>query len=74
MTTSHPLTGHTAIVVGGSSGIGKAVAASLKTLGASVTIVGRSQERLDKAQEALGGDVATASVDCTNEAAAEAFF
>ena len=74
MTTSQSLSGQTAVVVGGSSGIGKAAAESLKTLGASVTIVGRSQERLDKAQEALGGDVATASVDCTDEAASAAFF
>lgn len=70
---SNTLSGQTAVVVGGSSGIGKATAAQLKNLGASVTIVGRSQERLDAAQADIG-DVAVASVDCTDEAAAAAFF
>jgi len=70
---SNTLSGQTAVVVGGSSGIGKATAAQLNNLGASVTIVGRSQERLDAAQADIG-DVAVASVDCTYEAAAAAFF
>ena len=68
------LSGQNAVVVGGSSGIGRATAARLKDLGASVTIVGRSKERLAKAHSSLGADVGTASVDCTDEPAAATFF
>lgn len=39
------LTGKRAVVVGGTSGIGKGIALRLAKAGASVTIVGRSQER-----------------------------
>ena len=39
------LTGKRAVVVGGTSGIGKGLALRLAKAGASVTIVGRSQER-----------------------------
>lgn len=38
---------HTALVVGGTSGIGLATARKLHTLGAAVHIVGRGKERLD---------------------------
>ncbi len=41
------LAGQTAVVIGGSSGIGRATAVRLKDLGASVTIAGRSKERLE---------------------------
>ncbi len=68
------LSGQSAVVVGGSSGIGRATAARLRDLGASVTIVGRSKERLAKAHEILGADVVTASVDCTDEPATATFF
>ena len=68
------LSGQTAVVVGGSSGIGRATAARLKDLGASVTIVGRSKERLAKAHDILGADVTTASVDCADEPAAATYF
>ena len=39
---------HTALVVGGTSGIGLATARRLNALGAAVHVVGRSQERLDE--------------------------
>jgi NAD(P)-dependent dehydrogenase (short-subunit alcohol dehydrogenase family) len=42
---------HTALVVGGTSGIGLATARRLHTLGAAVHVVGRSKERLDKVAE-----------------------
>lgn len=41
------MTGHTALVVGGTSGIGLATARLLSAAGAKVHIVGRSKERLD---------------------------
>ena len=43
-----------ALVTGGSSGIGRAVAASLSAAGARVAITGRNRERLTKTAEALG--------------------
>jgi tropinone reductase I len=48
------LDGRTALVTGGSYGIGHAIAAELIALGASVTIVARSQEPLDRAAAELG--------------------
>ncbi len=68
------LTDQTAVVAGGSSGIGRAVAQALKDRGAQVTITGRSKERLAKAHERLGPEVKTESVDFADEPAAAAFF
>jgi len=45
-----------AIVTGGSSGIGFAVAQELVSQGAQVIITGRSQEKLDAAVKLLGGE------------------
>jgi citronellol/citronellal dehydrogenase len=45
--------GHVAIVTGGGSGIGLAIASSLGELGAKVAICGRKKERLDAAEKAL---------------------
>ena len=45
------------LVVGGSSGIGQAVAAQALAAGAAVTIASRSQAKLQKAADALGGGV-----------------
>jgi len=71
---SESLSGQTAVVIGGSSGIGRATAARLRDLGASVTIVARSGERLDRAKESLGEDVVAISVDCSDEQSTAAFF
>ena len=46
--------GKIAVVTGGTSGIGLAIAQELVSQGATVTITGRNQEKLDKAVEALG--------------------
>jgi len=43
-----------AVVTGGTSGIGLAIAQELISQGASVVITGRNQEKLDKAVETLG--------------------
>ena len=48
------LDGRTAIVTGGSRGIGRATAAALLAEGASVAISATSRERLDEAARALG--------------------
>jgi NAD(P)-dependent dehydrogenase (short-subunit alcohol dehydrogenase family) len=64
----------TAVVIGGSSGIGLATAGRLIELGATVTIAGRSLERLQAASKHLLGPVTTATLDCTDAAAVAAFF
>ena len=53
-------TGQTVIVTGGGSGIGRCTAHELASLGASVALVGRKQEKLDKVQAeiAAAGGVA----------------
>jgi NAD(P)-dependent dehydrogenase (short-subunit alcohol dehydrogenase family) len=61
------LAGQTVVVVGGSSGIGQAVARQALAAGAQVTIMGRSPERLEAAAQALG-DVATVAVDVADAA------
>ena len=54
------------VIIGGSSGIGFATAALAQAKGATVTITGRAQDKLERAKEKLGA-VKTAIVDITNE-------
>ncbi|CAM9754771.1 unnamed protein product, partial [Phaeothamnion confervicola] len=49
------LTGKVAIVTGGNGGLGLGIARGLARAGAAVAIVGRNQEKLDKAYENLKG-------------------
>lgn len=49
------LKGKTAIVTGGSAGIGLAITKALAAEGATVTVPGRSQEKLDKALAGIPG-------------------
>ena len=49
------LSGKTAIVSGGSDGIGRAIAEKLAHEGAHVVICARNQEKLDAAVSAIGG-------------------
>ena len=51
------LQGKTALVTGGSSGIGFATARMLRDNGARIAIMGRSRDKLDRAADELGGDV-----------------
>lgn len=62
------------LVVGGSSGLGRATAAAFAASGARVTIASRSRAKLDAAARDIGCDVATAVLDVTDDAAVEAFF
>ncbi len=57
------LSGKTALVTGGSSGIGLAAARMLKDSGARVAITGRSAEKLAAAKSLLGDDVLTVVAD-----------
>jgi 3-oxoacyl-[acyl-carrier protein] reductase len=52
----------TALVTGGSSGIGRAVAKALVDAGARVAITGRNQQRLAEAARAIGAHPITADV------------
>jgi len=63
------LGGMNAVVIGGSSGIGNAIAAGLQRAGASVVIIGRNPEKLDRATAELQKEDPQASsyrVDVTN--------
>jgi NAD(P)-dependent dehydrogenase (short-subunit alcohol dehydrogenase family) len=62
------------LVVGGSSGIGFAVAQSFIEAGASVTIASRSIDKLNTAAAELGGPVSVVALDTTDNAAVETFF
>jgi NAD(P)-dependent dehydrogenase (short-subunit alcohol dehydrogenase family) len=62
------------IVFGGSSGIGLATARRALAEGASVTLVGTSQERLGAAAAALGTPVRTRVCDVHDEGAVERVF
>lgn len=59
----------TALVVGGSSAIGGAVAAALVDLGHQVQVWGRSPDRLDAVAAELGASVTTAVVDVADRGA-----
>ncbi|ARJ68066.1 3-hydroxyacyl-CoA dehydrogenase [Magnetospirillum sp. ME-1] len=67
MGDSRPLAGRHALVTGGGRGIGAAIARQLLVLGASVTITGRDQRRLDEAAAATGCQ--GLAVDVTDPAA-----
>ncbi|MFP5454609.1 MAG: SDR family oxidoreductase [Alphaproteobacteria bacterium] len=60
------LNGKTALVTGGSSGIGLAAARLLRDKGARVAIMGSSQEKLDRAVADLGNDVVALRGDVTS--------
>ncbi|WP_439514867.1 SDR family NAD(P)-dependent oxidoreductase [Oceanibaculum nanhaiense] len=53
------LTGRRALVIGGSSGIGREIALGLRSAGASVLIAARGREKLDETAAALASDPAT---------------
>lgn len=64
----------TIVVVGGSSGIGLATVKAAYAKGASVIIVGRSQERLDRVSAEIGSGVSGIQADVEDEASVEAAF
>ena len=60
------LTGKTALVTGGTTGIGFAAAQKLKAAGARVAITGQDAGRLEEARAALGGDVLAIRADAAS--------
>jgi NAD(P)-dependent dehydrogenase (short-subunit alcohol dehydrogenase family) len=57
------LQGKTAVITGGSSGIGLATARRFVEEGANIYITGRRQSELDKAVKLIGRDVAAVQGD-----------
>jgi NAD(P)-dependent dehydrogenase (short-subunit alcohol dehydrogenase family) len=55
------------VIIGGSSGMGLAIAKEAADAGAAVIIAGRSQSRLDDAHRAISGDVTVHIVDVSDE-------
>ncbi|KPH05476.1 SDR family oxidoreductase [Rhizobium acidisoli] len=58
--------GKTALITGGSRGIGLAAARQLRDGGARVAIAGRSQEKLDNAVDNLGGGIVAIRADMSS--------
>ena len=65
------LAGKTAVVTGGSRGIGLATAAALSKAGAKVVIVARQPSALQSAARSLGASAVTVSCDLGDRAAVE---
>ncbi|WP_328305523.1 SDR family NAD(P)-dependent oxidoreductase [Actinomycetospora sp. NBC_00405] len=68
------LTGKVAVVTGGSSGIGLAIARAFREEGATVVITGRRREALDKAVAELGEDVTAVVCDSAVPADLDALY
>ena len=65
------LSGKTAVIIGGSGGLGGAMAETLSGAGANIALVGRNTAKLDEVAQTLsakGGTVATFTAEMTDEA------
>jgi NAD(P)-dependent dehydrogenase (short-subunit alcohol dehydrogenase family) len=65
------LAGKVAIITGGGSGIGKAIAMAFVREGAKVVIVGRDSKKLDRAAVEIGADCLAVSADVSNAGSVE---
>lgn len=65
------LSGKAAIVTGGGSGIGRAIALAFAREGAGVTIAGRHQEKLDQAAREIGPECQAVAADVSKPADVE---
>ena len=68
------LQGKTALVTGGSSGIGLAIARRFTAEGAKVFITGRKQAQLETALAGIGGDAEAIQGDVTRAADLDRLF
>lgn len=66
--------GNHIVIIGGSSGIGRAVAEAALSRGARVTITSRSAERAERVAAEIGGGAAGAACDLGDEASVAALF
>jgi NAD(P)-dependent dehydrogenase (short-subunit alcohol dehydrogenase family) len=71
---SHTLSNKVAVVTGGTTGIGLAIAQRFSAEGAKVFITGRRQEALDEAVERIGGDVVGVRADASDLADLDALY
>ena len=71
--TDRPLSGRHAVITGGGSGIGAAIADRLSALGARLTLMARNEERLRAKAQSLG-DAKAIAVDITDDEAVAAAF
>ncbi len=62
------------LVIGGSSGIGLAIAQQAAAIDAHVTIASRSAEKLARAADSMAAGIAVAVLDTGDETAIERFF
>ena len=69
-----PLKEKKAVVIGGSSGIGLAIAKALVNSRAQVVIASRSSNKLDEAQRTIGVNTAAYQLDVTQEEKVQQFF
>jgi NAD(P)-dependent dehydrogenase (short-subunit alcohol dehydrogenase family) len=67
------LTGQVVVIIGGSSGIGRATAGQARAAGADVIITGRDPDRLQQAGAEVGA-LRTAQLDLSDPAGLEQFF
>ncbi len=65
------LAGKTALITGGSKGIGFGVAEAMMAEGVSVTLAARDQAGLDQAVERLGGDAKAVAIDLSATGSAD---
>ncbi len=68
MNTTQKLTGKSAVITGGNSGIGFATAQEFKAEGARVVIIGRNAEAVKKAATDIGGDTLAVTADVSRVA------
>jgi NADP-dependent 3-hydroxy acid dehydrogenase YdfG len=62
------------VIIGGSSGIGLAVAEEAASQGADVVIVSSKAERVQEAIQSIGGNVRGEAVDVFDQKSVESFF
>ena len=62
------------VIVGGSSGIGLAVAEEAASQGAKIVIASSNAERVQQAIQSIGGEAQGEAVDVSDEPAVESFF
>ncbi len=68
------LTGHNAVVVGGGTGMGEAIALELANEGAKVIVAGRRQQKLDDVASRGGESISTHYVDVSDRNSVESLF